>query len=50
MDLLDNEKPIERIATDDYRAVARLISGLEDPLRRLSGPNTRGPFGGPPDQ
>lgn len=28
---LDDDKPIERIATGDYRAVARLISGLEDP-------------------
>jgi hypothetical protein len=26
MDLLDDEKPIERIATGDHRAVARLIS------------------------
>jgi len=24
-------KPIERIAAGDYRAVARLASGLEDP-------------------
>lgn len=31
MDLLDDDKPIERIATGDYHAVARLISGLEDP-------------------
>lgn len=31
MDLLDDDKPIERIATGDYRAVTRLISGLEDP-------------------
>jgi hypothetical protein len=29
--LLDDDKPIERIAGGDYRAVARLISGLEDP-------------------
>jgi transcriptional regulator with XRE-family HTH domain len=28
---LDDDKPIERIAAGDYRAVARLISGLEDP-------------------
>jgi hypothetical protein len=27
--LLDDDKPIERIAAGDYRAVARLISGLE---------------------
>lgn len=27
--LLDDDKPIERIAGGDYRAVARLISGLE---------------------
>lgn len=26
---LDGDKPIERIAAGDYRAVARLISGLE---------------------
>jgi hypothetical protein len=25
------DKPIERIAAGDYRAVAQLISGLEDP-------------------
>jgi transcriptional regulator with XRE-family HTH domain len=31
MDLLDDEKPIERIAVGDHRAVERLISGLEDP-------------------
>jgi len=31
MDLLDDDKPIERIAAGDHRAVARLISGLEDP-------------------
>jgi transcriptional regulator with XRE-family HTH domain len=31
MDLLDDEKPIERIGAGDYRAVAHLISGLEDP-------------------
>ena len=29
--VLDDDKPIERIAAGDYRAVARLISGLEDP-------------------
>lgn len=28
---LDDDKPIDRIAQGDYRAVARLISGLEDP-------------------
>lgn len=28
---LDDDKPIERIAAGDYRSVARLISGLEDP-------------------
>jgi hypothetical protein len=28
---LDDDKPIDRIANGDYRAVARLISGLEDP-------------------
>jgi len=28
---LDEDKPIDRIAAGDYRAVARLISGLEDP-------------------
>jgi transcriptional regulator with XRE-family HTH domain len=28
---LDDDKPIDRIAKGDYRAVARLISGLEDP-------------------
>lgn len=28
---LEDDKPIERIAAGDYRAVARLISGLEDP-------------------
>jgi hypothetical protein len=27
---LDDDKPIDRIAKGDYRAVARLISGLED--------------------
>lgn len=31
MPLLDDDKPIERIAAGDYRSVARLISGLEDP-------------------
>jgi hypothetical protein len=31
MELLNDDKPIERIAGGDYRAVARLISGLEDP-------------------
>jgi hypothetical protein len=31
LELLDGDKPIERIAAGDYRAVARLISGLEDP-------------------
>jgi transcriptional regulator with XRE-family HTH domain len=31
VELLDDDKPIERIAAGDYRAVARLISGLEDP-------------------
>lgn len=31
MDLLGDDKPIERIEAGDYRAVARLISGLEDP-------------------
>jgi transcriptional regulator with XRE-family HTH domain len=31
IDLLDDDKPTERIAAGDYRAVARLISGLEDP-------------------
>jgi hypothetical protein len=29
-DLLDSDTPTERIAAGDYRAVARLISGLED--------------------
>ena len=29
--LLDDDKPIERIAAGDYRSVARLISGLEAP-------------------
>ena len=29
--VLEEDKPIERIAAGDYRAVARLISGLEDP-------------------
>lgn len=28
---LDDDKPIERTAAGDYRSVARLISGLEDP-------------------
>lgn len=28
---LEDDKPIERIASGDYRAVARLVSGLEDP-------------------
>lgn len=28
---LDDDKPIERIASGDYRSVARLISGIEDP-------------------
>jgi hypothetical protein len=28
---LDDDKPIERIAAGDYRSVAQLISGLEDP-------------------
>jgi hypothetical protein len=28
---LDGDKPIDRIARGDYRSVARLISGLEDP-------------------
>jgi hypothetical protein len=28
---LNDDKPIDRIAKGDYRAVARLISGLEDP-------------------
>jgi len=28
---LDDDKPIDRIAQGDYRAVAQLISGLEDP-------------------
>jgi hypothetical protein len=27
----DDDKPIDRIAKGDYRTVARLISGLEDP-------------------
>jgi hypothetical protein len=27
---LDEDKPIDRIAAGDYRAVARLISGIED--------------------
>lgn len=31
LDVLDDDKPIERIAAGDYRTVARLISGLEDP-------------------
>jgi hypothetical protein len=31
MDLLDDDKPIERIAAGDHQAVAQLISGLEDP-------------------
>jgi hypothetical protein len=28
---LDGDRPIDRIAHGDYRSVARLISGLEDP-------------------
>jgi hypothetical protein len=28
---LDDDKPIDRIAMGDYRAVAHLIAGLEDP-------------------
>ena len=28
---LDDDKPIDRIASGDYRTVARLISGIEDP-------------------
>jgi len=28
---LDGDRPIDRIAKGDYRSVARLISGLEDP-------------------
>ena len=28
---LNDDKPIDRIAAGDYRAVARLISGIEDP-------------------
>lgn len=28
--LLDDDKPIDRIAAGDYRAVAKLISGLQD--------------------
>jgi len=28
---LDDDKPIDRIAKGDYRSVARLISGIEDP-------------------
>lgn len=31
VELLDDDKPIERIVCGDYRAVAQLISGLEDP-------------------
>lgn len=31
VELLDDDKPMERIAAGDYRAVAQLISGLEDP-------------------
>lgn len=31
VELLGDDKPIERIAAGDYRAVAQLISGLEDP-------------------
>jgi transcriptional regulator with XRE-family HTH domain len=31
VELLDDDKPIQRIAAGDYRAVAHLISGLEDP-------------------
>lgn len=31
MDLLDHDKPAERIAAGDHQAVAQLISGLEDP-------------------
>jgi transcriptional regulator with XRE-family HTH domain len=31
VELLDDDKPIERIAAGDYRSVAKLISGLEDP-------------------
>jgi hypothetical protein len=27
----DGDKPMDRIARGDYRSVARLISGLEDP-------------------
>jgi hypothetical protein len=49
MDLLDDDKPIERIGAGDYRAVARLISSLEDPGAARAGQN-RGPICGPPDQ
>lgn len=31
IDLLDDDKPTERIAGGDHRAVERLISGLENP-------------------
>lgn len=28
---LDDDAPLDRIAADDHRAVARVVSGLEDP-------------------
>lgn len=28
---LDDDKPIDRIAIGDYRSVARLVAGIEDP-------------------
>jgi hypothetical protein len=31
MDPLDDDRPTERIAAGDHRAVTRLISGLENP-------------------
>jgi hypothetical protein len=46
MDLLDDDKPIERIAAGDCHSVARLISGLEDP-GAVQPSRVRGPFRGP---
>jgi Protein of unknown function (DUF2384) len=31
IEALDNDKPLDRIARGDYRAVARIISSIEDP-------------------
>lgn len=31
IEALDNDKPLDSIARGDYRAVARLISSIEDP-------------------